>query len=122
MTLPDLIEIHELRTRTIIGVHERERREPQEILISLRMFTDTRRPGASDRLEDALDYDAVARKVGAFVESTSYTLVERLAEEIARVCLTEFHLPRIEVRVEKPSALSQARSVSVTIQRSGGEP
>jgi FolB domain-containing protein len=114
----DVIEIRGLSVRTLIGVHERERHKPQDLLISLRLFADTRPAGESDRLEDALDYDAVARRVVAFAESAAYLLIERLAEGVAQVCLREFRVPRVEVRVEKPGALPRAKSVSVTIERS----
>jgi dihydroneopterin aldolase len=44
--------------------------------------------------------------------------VERLATEIARVCLEHPGVQRVTVRVEKPGALRFARSVGVEIDRS----
>lgn len=115
--MTDCIEILELRARTIIGVRDRERRERQEILIGLRLFLDVRTAAASDRLADALDYDAAARRILAFVQSTSFFLLEKLAEETAQFCLREFALSRVEVRVEKPAALAFVKGVSVTVER-----
>lgn len=115
--MTDCIEIQDLRARTIIGVRDRERRDRQEILIGLRLFVDMRRAGTSDRLADALDYDAVAKRVLAFVQSATYFLLEKLAEEVAQLCLREFSVSRVEVRVEKPAALPFAKGVSVTIDR-----
>ncbi len=115
--MTDRIEIHDLRVRTILGVRDRERRDRQEILIGLRLFVDAQKAGTSDRLADALDYDAVARRVLAFVQSTAYFLIEKLAEEVAQLCLREFAVSRVEVRVEKPAALPFAKGVSVTIER-----
>ncbi len=113
----DCVEIHDLLVRTIIGINEWERREKQDVRISIRMYTDTRPAGQSDRIEDALNYRDVAKRVIALTEESQFYLVERLAEEIARVCVQEFGVPVVEVRVEKPGALRFARSVGVTIRR-----
>lgn len=113
----DRVEIHDLLVRTIIGVNDWERRDKQDVLISIRMYTDTRPAGRSDNIEDALNYRDVAKRVIALTESSQFYLVERLAEEIARVCVEEFGVKKVEVRVEKPGALRFARSVGVTIVR-----
>ncbi len=117
----DVIEIHDLLVRTIIGVNDWERRERQDVVINIRMYTDTRRAGATDNIEDALNYRTVAKRIIGLTESSRFYLVERLAEEIARVCIQEFGVPRVEVRVEKPGALRFARSVGVCIEREAAD-
>lgn len=113
----DYIEIRDLLVRTIIGVNDWERRDRQDVVINLRLYTDTRRAGASDNIDDALNYRTVTKRVIELAESSRFFLVERLAEEIARLCVQEFGVPRVQVQVEKPSALRFARSVGVTIER-----
>lgn len=113
----DVVEIHDLLVRTIIGINDWERKDRQDVLINIRMFTDTRAAGRSDNIEDALNYRDVAKRVIALTETSRFYLVERLAEEIARICVQEFGVPRVQVRVEKPGALRFARSVGVTIER-----
>ncbi len=113
----DIVEIHDLLVRTIIGINEWERKDKQDVLINIRMFTDTRAAGRSDDINDALNYRDVAKRVIALTENSRYFLVERLAEEIARLCVVEFGVPKVQVRVEKPGALRFARSVGVTIER-----
>ncbi len=113
----DYIEISDLLVRTIIGINDWERRERQNVLINLRLYTDTRKAGMSDRIEDALNYRDVAKRIIQLAEESRFFLVERLAEEIARVCVVEFGVPRVVVRVEKPGAIRFSRSVGVTIER-----
>ena len=45
----DKVIIKDLRARGIIGVNDWERDKPQEILINITVFTDTRRAGETDR-------------------------------------------------------------------------
>ena len=113
----DYIEIRDLLVRTIIGVNDWERRDRQDVLITLRLYTDTRAAGQSDRIEDALNYRSVTKRVIALAEESRFYLVEKLAEEIARLCVVEFGVPRVQVWVEKPGALRFARTVGVCIER-----
>ncbi|NPA91441.1 MAG: dihydroneopterin aldolase [Chloroflexi bacterium] len=113
----DCIYIEDLLVRTIIGINDWERRERQDVLISLCLYTDTRPAGQSDDIRDALNYRDVAKRIIHLVENAHFLLVERLAEEIARVCVQEFHVPRVQVRVEKPGAIRFAKTVGVRIER-----
>ena len=51
------------------------------------------------------------------VEASTFFLVEKLAAEIARICLSDDRVERAVVRVDKPGALRFARSVAVEIER-----
>jgi 2-amino-4-hydroxy-6-hydroxymethyldihydropteridine diphosphokinase len=55
------------------------------------------------------------------VEGSSFHLVEKMAAEIAALCLDEPAVERVTVRVEKPGALRFARSVGVEIERTRAE-
>lgn len=114
----DKIIIRDLLLRSIIGVTEAERKDRQDILINLTLFTDTRAAGASDDIADAVNYRTVTKRVIKHVEESADFLVEKLANDIARLLLTEFDLSRAIVRVEKPGALRFTASVGVEIDRS----
>ncbi len=115
--MTDRIEIKDLLLRTIIGINSDERRERQDVLINLTLYTDTRTAGRSDELRDTLDYRALTKRVIAMVEESRFYLVERLAAAVAGVCLEDARVERVTVSVEKPGALRFTRSVGVTIDR-----
>lgn len=115
--MTDRIEIKDLLIRAIIGINEDERTNRQDVLINIVLETDTRRAGRTDQIEDAVNYRTVTKQVIAHVEQSRYLLVERLAEEIARLCLDDPRVERTTVSVEKPGALRFARSVGVTVVR-----
>ena len=114
---PDQIHIRDLRVRCIVGIHPDERREKQDVTIQLTLYGDLRRAGQSDDIQDTVDYRAVKKAVLALVESSSYYLVERLAERVAEVALGHAGVRRVRVLVEKPGALRFARTVGVEIVR-----
>ncbi|MBI1912164.1 MAG: dihydroneopterin aldolase [Deltaproteobacteria bacterium] len=116
----DRILIKGLLARCIIGVNESERREKQDVLIDIDLFTDLRKAGLSDRFEDTVDYRCIKKKVLSMVEASQYFLVEALAEAVAAICLENPAVKEVRVKVEKPLALRFANSVGVEINRARG--
>ena len=115
--MSDRILIKDLLIRGIIGIHDWEREKKQDILINIVMEADCRPAGVSDDFRDAVDYRAVTKKILALVENSSFFLVERLAEEISRICLEDERVEVARVRVEKPGAVRFSRSVGVEVVR-----
>ena len=115
--MADKILIKDLLLRTIIGINEEERKNRQDVLINITMTADTRSAGISDDIADAVNYRTIAKQVITLVEGSQFFLVEKMAAEIATICLGDARVERVRVSVEKPGALRFARSVGVTIER-----
>jgi dihydroneopterin aldolase/D-erythro-7,8-dihydroneopterin triphosphate epimerase len=115
--MPDKIIISDLMIRCVIGVHDWERKDKQDVLFNIELEADLHPAGASDDFEDAVDYRAITKTVIELVQSSSFYLVEALAERIAEICLEDPRVQRAKVRVEKPGALRFARSVGVEVDR-----
>jgi FolB domain-containing protein len=113
----DRILIKDLLARCILGITAEERREKQDVLISVALSLDLAPAGRSDRVEDGVNYRPIKKRILAVAESSQYHLVEALAECIAAACLEEQRVQEVEVTVEKPSALRFARSVAVELVR-----
>lgn len=113
----DRIFLRELKTEAIIGIFDWERKVRQTVILDIEMPADIRRAAKTDRIEDTLNYKAVAKRVLAFVEASEYQLVETLSEEVARLCLREFDLDWIRLTLNKPGAIRNSRDVGVMIER-----
>lgn len=113
----DKIFITNLRAHGIIGIHPHEREKPQDILINVTVFTDTRRAAQTDDIEDCVNYSTLARKLKAHAESTARYTVEALASDLAEICLQEQGVLKVILRVEKPDAVPSAQSVGVEVER-----
>jgi FolB domain-containing protein len=113
----DVILIKDLLLRAIIGINPEERRNRQDVLINITLYVDTRAAGTSDAIEDAVNYRTITKRVIELVEASQFYLVEKLAAEIAAICLDDPRVERARVRVEKPGALRFARSVGLEIER-----
>ena len=113
----DSIFLSDMKVETIVGIWDWERKIRQTVSIDLQMGADIRRAAASDSIDDTLNYKLVAKRVQQFVAESSFKLVETLAENIAEVVISEFGVPWVEVRVNKPGAIRGARDVGVKIRR-----
>jgi len=113
----DKIFIEKLLVRAIIGVNADERDKPQDIFISLELFTDLSQAGQSDNIADSINYRSVVKRVMAQAENAQRFTVEAVAEDIARLCFEYAAVTRAIVRVEKPAAAKFAAAVGVEIER-----
>lgn len=117
----DKVIINNLLVRGIIGVNDWERKRPQDILINITLFTDTRRAAETDDINDCVNYSTVSKKIQAHAETAERLTVEALANDLAEICLEEKDVQKVVVRIEKPGAVRFAESVGVEIERNRDE-
>lgn len=113
----DKVLIKDLLVRGIIGINDWEREKEQDILINIVMYTDLRRAGQSDSIDDCVNYRTITKKIIAHTVSSKRFTVEALANDLAEICLNEDSVQKARVRVEKPGAVRFAKSVGVEITR-----
>lgn len=116
----DVIYIRDLKIECVIGVYEWERRVKQTVILDLDLAADIRRAAQTDRIDDTVNYKAVAKRLMAYIGASEFRLVETLAERVAEILLKEFGLPWVRVKVNKKGALRGATDVGVIIERSRG--
>lgn len=113
----DVIEVDELRLRCVIGINHEERRNHQDVVISLQIGTNARPAAVTDCVNAVWNYRTATKAIIAHVESSTYLTVERLASEIARIVVGDHVAPWVRVSVHKPGALRFADSVGLVIYR-----
>ena len=113
----DKVFIKDLEVETIIGIFGWEREVKQKVRISLEMSFDISMAGKTDKIDDALDYKKIGKSVVKLVSSSSFFLVEKMAEEIAKLVLKDKKIAELRLCVEKPGALRGSKSVGVEIFR-----
>ncbi|RWU11775.1 dihydroneopterin aldolase [Pseudidiomarina gelatinasegens] len=113
----DKVFIESLVVDAYIGVYDWEHEQTQPLVLDLEMDWDNQAAARSEKLSDALDYDALSKAVTALIQSRPRALIETVAEEVAALVLTEFKCPRVRVKVGKPQAVANARQTAVEIVR-----
>lgn len=113
----DWILIESLEIDTIIGIHAHEQVAPQPLRISLWLGSDNRLAAASERIGDTLDYAVIASRLRDLAKGRRWLLIETLAERSAELLRDEFGVRMLRLQIDKPSAVPEARSVGVQIER-----
>jgi len=112
------VGVKDLRVECVIGVYARERREPQPLSVQLAIEIDFGDAAASDDVSDTVDYDRVVALVSALARDGQYQLLESLAVAACTRILEEFPVAsRVEIEIEKPLAVPDARCSYVRFSR-----
>jgi 7,8-dihydroneopterin aldolase/epimerase/oxygenase len=98
---------------------EHERTQPFEVDVEL--VLDLQAAGIDDALERTVDYGKVYEVVRQIVESTSFKLLEALAEAISHELIADFGVDEVVVRVRKPAVQlgGPLDYAAVEVRRSG---
>ena len=114
----DIIFIEGLEIETIIGVYEHERDIKQKVVLDIEMTIPESDAASSGDLRHTVDYDAVSKLVTSYVKDTQYQLIESLAEQVATLVLGAFATDSLKLKLSKPGAVKNAKSVGLIILRS----
>ena len=99
------------------GVNPSEKEQGQRFVVDVELERDLRSPGATDDLEDTVNYSEVFRTVRQVVESPSRDLIERVAEGVAQAILRQFDVESVRVVVKKPEVpIGQANLDYVAVE------
>ena len=98
---PDRIELRGLRALGICGVLPEEQERPQPLEVDVDIEADLTAAGMSDDLDDTVDYGAVCELVERVITTETFFLIERLAERIAELILSDDRVLAVTVAVRK---------------------
>ena len=113
----DLIHIEQLEISTHIGVPEEERATPQRLIVNITLWPRHDAGDLQDKIENTINYSAVAEAARNFARDQSVNLIETLADRLAMHLLGKFAVQKITVELRK-FVLPDAKYVSVTVTRS----
>lgn len=99
----DIMKLERMQLYGRHGVFAEENKLGQRFYVSLELKLDLRKAGATDCLEDTVNYSEVYRTVKSVVEGRPFRLIEALAESIAVRLLDAYDkIVEVTVCVVKP--------------------
>ena len=113
----DKIHIEQLEVSARIGVPEQERATPQRLTVSISFWPYRQTRDLADKIDQTVNYSAVAEETKSFVRDQSVNLIETLADRLAAHLLKNFPIQKVVVEVRK-FVLQDAKYVSATVTRS----
>lgn len=117
--MTDTVIIKGLKVPTIIGIHPWEQAIKQTLILNLELQSPSFREIANyDNIEQALDYQKVAKWIQDFGINNSHNLIETFVSKLADALAEEFKIPKIAIMLEKHQAIDDVQFVGVKIERS----
>jgi 7,8-dihydroneopterin aldolase/epimerase/oxygenase len=106
------------------GYYEHELLSPQPFEVDVELVMNLQPAGVDDDLTKTVDYGRVYEIARQVVESTSFRLLEAIAEAISHEVLVAFDVQEVGVRVRKPKVQLGGpldhTAVEIWRRRSGG--
>jgi dihydroneopterin aldolase len=99
---PVRVEVSGLSVYTHHGVTEAERELGQRLIVDVSLEVGDCGALASDRIEETVDYGAVARAVAETATERGYSTLERLCQVICERLVEGFDCASVTVRAAKP--------------------
>jgi len=115
-TFADEIHIEQLEVSARVGVPEKERATPQRLTVSISFWPYQQTRDMADKIDQTVNYSAVAEETKSFTHNQSVNLVETLADRLATHLLKTFPIQKVTVEVRK-FVLQDAIYVSATVTR-----
>ncbi len=113
----DCVFIYGLKVDAIIGVFEWEQAITQPLIYDIEMLGCQKLASQTDNIHHAINYKTVCERIAEISKSEKVALLERLAQLVADMILTEFAPDTVTVTIHKPTAIQNAQSVGVKITR-----
>lgn len=101
--MSDRIVLRNIQVQGRHGYYDHELTAPQPFEIDVELVLNLQPAGVDDDLAKSVDYGRVFDIVSQIVESTSFRLLEAVAEAISHEILREFTIDEVGVRVRKPA-------------------
>jgi len=120
VALGDVIQLRGLRLAGVVGVLAHEQAQPQPLELDLDISLDLHAAGVSDDLGDTVDYGALCAEAERVVTTTSYALLEALAEHLAAALLAadgRIDVVTVSVRKLRPPVTQHLDTSGVRITR-----
>lgn len=115
----DCLTVRGIHALAVHGVLDSEHLQPQDFLVDVSLWFDSRPAARVDDLALTVDYSEIAAKVQAVLDGKSRALIERLADNIAMRVLEDEQILAVDVTVHKPHAPLNVefQDVSICIHR-----
>jgi dihydroneopterin aldolase len=117
--MPDAIRLRGLRVMALCGALPEEHDRPQPFELDVDIHLDLSVAGNSDDLGDTVDYGELVARIEALCTAEHEVLLERMAERVAQMVLTDELVQSVEVEVRKlrPPVPQQLETTGVRILR-----
>ena len=114
-TVKRTVLIKDFLINEVIGIHKHEKIKKQQILFNIVIDINQNSLPDENDLASVVDYEKITNKLLKLTKSKSYNFLESLAEDSFKEIFVDKRVNSVKIRIEKPEAITNAKSVGVEI-------
>ena len=117
-TIKRTVLIKDFVINEIIGIHKHERINKQKIIFNIVIEVSENTLPDENNLSSIVDYEIVTNKIKNLAKNKNYNFLESLAEDSFKEIFEDKRINSVKIKIEKPDAISSAKSVGVEVFKS----
>ena len=111
-----LVLVKNLILKASVGIYPKEKTRKQKVRFNI-FITATDNIKTKNDISDLVSYEDVIKNVKYIINRGHIPLIENLAQDIAKKCLINKKILKIEIMIEKLETFKEAESVGIKIVR-----
>jgi len=115
-----LVLVKNLILKASVGIYPKEQNRKQKVRFNI-LVTAMDNITARNDISDFISYEDIIKNIKYIINKGHTPLVENLANKIAKKCLEDKRILKIEIMVEKLETFKEAESVGIKIVRINGK-
>ena len=117
-TIKRNVLIKDFLINEIIGIHKHEKIKKQKIIFNIVIDVNQNTLPDENDLSSVVDYEKITNKLENLAKNKNYNFLESLAEDSFREIFKDKRINSVKIKIEKPDAISNAKSVGVEVFKS----
>jgi dihydroneopterin aldolase len=117
-TVRRTVLIKDFLINEIIGIHKHEKIDKQKIIFNITIGVNQNTIPNEDNLSSIVDYEKITNKLEFLAKNKNYNFLESLAEDSFKEIFMDERINSINIKIEKPDAIKNAKSVGVEVFKS----
>ena len=117
-TVKRTVLIKDFLINEIIGIHKHEKINKQKIIFNIIIDVNQNMIPNENNLSSIVDYEKITNKLEFLAKNKNYNFLESLAEDSFKEIFMDERINSINIKIEKPDAIKNAKSVGVEVFKS----
>ena len=117
-TVKRTVLIKDFIINEIIGIHKHEKINKQKIIFNITINVNQNTIPNENNLSSIVDYEKITNKLEFLAKNKNYNFLESLAEDSFKEMFVDKRINSINIKIEKPNAIKNAKSVGVEVFKS----
>jgi FolB domain-containing protein len=117
-TIKRTVLIKDFLINEIIGIHKHEKSNKQKIIFNVVIDVNQNTLPVENVISSIVDYETITKKLENLAKNKNYSFLESLAEDSFKEIFKDKKINSVKIRIEKPDAITNAKSVGVEVFKS----